>query len=307
MEPKVNYTVVGLFVVMLLITLAFIIVSLTARGNHHRYQRYVVYMNESVSGLSEQSDVKYNGVRVGQVETITLNTNHPDKVKLVLDIDERYPIHYGTTATIETQGLTGLSYVGLRGGKPNSPILKAAGGEDYPRIPSRPSLLFSLNQTVHHIVGKVDTIADSIKSVLSDHNQAKVTQIVDNVAAITSNLNGNKQAINRILSHADMALANIARSSRDFPDITLHAKKSLQRLEQVLSQITVAANSANQTFAKGHDLLDTINRQLVPKFYDNLDNFADISLSLKSLSQELSQNPAILIRGKQLPSPGPGE
>ena len=114
MESKVNYTIVGLFVILLGIGLVAISFWLTEARHQKAYNPYLVFMGESVSGLSEQSSVLFNGVRVGYVKTITLDPENPQRVRLLLMISDETPINASTTATLMSQGITGLTYVGLK-------------------------------------------------------------------------------------------------------------------------------------------------------------------------------------------------
>ncbi len=114
MESKVNYTVVGIFVVLL--TIAIIAAGFwLARGSQASvYHTYVTIMDESVSGLSEQAPVKFNGVSVGYVTSIALNYQNPQQVIVKMDIESGVPITTSTAATLLAQGITGITYVGLK-------------------------------------------------------------------------------------------------------------------------------------------------------------------------------------------------
>ena len=52
------------------------------------YDLYTVYVPEPVSGLGDDSIVKYNGVKVGVVSKIELNQFDPQQVRLELKIEE---------------------------------------------------------------------------------------------------------------------------------------------------------------------------------------------------------------------------
>jgi phospholipid/cholesterol/gamma-HCH transport system substrate-binding protein len=73
MEGRINYTIVGLFVILLLAGLIAFTYWLCKYGGKQEYDLYYVYMSESVSGLSPDVSVKYMGVDVGTVEHIGIN------------------------------------------------------------------------------------------------------------------------------------------------------------------------------------------------------------------------------------------
>ena len=65
MESRIHYTIVGLFVVLLLAGLTAFAFWLGKYGGKQEYGHYHVYISESVSGLSADASVKYRGIEVG--------------------------------------------------------------------------------------------------------------------------------------------------------------------------------------------------------------------------------------------------
>ena len=84
MGTRVNYTLVGLFVIVLGAALVGVVAWLTAATETKQYDEYLVYTNESVAGLNVNASVNYKGVQVGQVVDIELDHNNPDLVKLTI-------------------------------------------------------------------------------------------------------------------------------------------------------------------------------------------------------------------------------
>lgn len=143
MEAKTNYTIVGLTVVILTAALLASALWLSVGFDQKKYKIYAVYIHEAVSGLSEDSPVKYNGVPVGSVAKIELSQIDPQQVKILLNIEEGTPITTSTTATLISQGITGTTYVGLSASSSELTPLKK-----FPRNPIplfQPSLLFFIN------------------------------------------------------------------------------------------------------------------------------------------------------------------
>src|SRR5690606_29524638 len=127
---------------VIILTIAAIITGfwLSVGLKSESYKLYEVFMDESVSGLSKSAPVKYNGVEVGMVKDISLDPQRPDVVRLILQVKSDTPITENTRAVLDTQGLTGIAYLGLNGGKPGAPPLVRKRGQEYPVIESAPSL-----------------------------------------------------------------------------------------------------------------------------------------------------------------------
>ena len=113
METKVNYTVVGVVVIIFTVLFFTFTIWLSVGLEDIHYDKYAVYMNESVAGLAEKSSVKYNGVDVGFVASIELQQKDPSQVFLLLKVRQGTPITVETHAQLRSQGLTGIDYLEL--------------------------------------------------------------------------------------------------------------------------------------------------------------------------------------------------
>ncbi len=73
MEEKVNFAIVGVFVLGLGAALIAGVLWLSSGGAYRKaYDTYQTYMDESVSGLSRDAPVRYRGVEVGRVRRMAL-------------------------------------------------------------------------------------------------------------------------------------------------------------------------------------------------------------------------------------------
>ena len=74
METNVNYTLAGVFVISLITAIVIGVIWLSSGfGSGQDYALYNVFMNESVSGLSADGPVEFNGVNVGTVSAIKIS------------------------------------------------------------------------------------------------------------------------------------------------------------------------------------------------------------------------------------------
>lgn len=286
MDSKVNYTVVGLFVVVLGIALIWAAFMLTTKGRTKSYLPYVVYMQEAVAGLSEQSPVKFNGVDVGYVVSMQLNPHNLQQVRLLLNIDDTIPITETTTATLMAQGITGITYIGLRAKTADAPLLKAQAGQRYPVIKSEPSLLVQLDSAIRDISHTFKVIGSTFERVFDKQNTLAIKESLANLAKITQTLSNNSERF-------DQLMQSTSEASKQLP--------------QVMTDVKEALVSAKQTLDEGKTMVENISQQTIPSAQSLLDHLKSIANNLEGFSSELSDNPSLLIRGKTLPPPGPGE
>lgn len=230
MEPNVNYTLVGAFVIVLLASLIFTIIWLSAGITGKHYVLYRVYMNESVTGLSQDATVKYNGVEVGTVKEIKLSKLDPQQVKLLLQIEEGTPITKSTVAILTTQGLTGVAYIDLKTrGTDNTPLI-AMPGEPYPVIKTAPSLLLRVDTAVSQLITNFNTLTTSLSGLLNTQNRQAIQETLQNLAAISNNLANNNKEMAVILK-------NTAAATQKLPAMLQNSQAALQTLtSQTLPQ-----------------------------------------------------------------------
>jgi phospholipid/cholesterol/gamma-HCH transport system substrate-binding protein len=188
MKARTSYVLVGLFVLGLGVALIAAILWLTTGGPPRDYDFYLVYMTESVSGLNIDAPVKYKGVDRGRVREIELDPNDPERVRLLLVVQQGTPINSETKATLEFQGLTGIAAINLVGGRKDAPPLAVPAGERYPVIPSKPSLLARLDETVSDLLANLIETSNRVNALLDEPNRVAISTTLDNLASLTGML-----------------------------------------------------------------------------------------------------------------------
>ncbi len=296
MDTKFNYSIVGLFVIIL--SLAFLVVALwlSVGLGKKDYDTYQIYMSESVSGLSVNAPVKYNGVDVGVVKSIALRPKDPKQVSIVVSIEDDTPVTVHTYATLMSQGLTGISYIELKNTGTETLSLNSVDDSPYPVIASKPSLLYRLDTAVDMMtknIGNVGNMGKLFDNLLDSNTQKNIKQTITNLATLTTNLAQSSSQLQSLISHATIVLNNAATASKALPETLAHINKSTQALTK--------ASTASQL------MIQQVNTQVLPSALNTLTQLEHLLLRLRLLTQSLAQNPSMLLRGKAQASAGPGE
>jgi phospholipid/cholesterol/gamma-HCH transport system substrate-binding protein len=272
-------------VVLLLFGLITVGLWLSEGFDNKTYKHYLVFMEEAVSGLSEGSLVRYNGVKVGFVKSINLDKN-PRLVRLLLEIEADTPITKGTVANLISQGITGTTYLGLSVMSNDLTLLEAKPGCAYPVIPYKPSLLFQVE-------GVITEFSKSMKAFMSKENAENFKNILDNMEQFSNLLAANNKAFQETLSQ--------------MPKLTTEMRDSIARFGDMSHDMAVAGRQLNSTMITGKDALDVIAQQAVPPTISLLHRLDVIAGNIEQLSAELRRNPSALIRGAAPLRKGPGE
>ncbi|HAT1781792.1 TPA: MCE family protein [Legionella pneumophila] len=307
MESKTNYTIVGLIVLILTAGLLSAGLWLSVGFNQKEYTSYTVYLKESVSGLSVESPVKFNGVQVGYVKEIKLNKNDPRQVELLLNIEKSTPITTSTSATLISQGITGVTYVGLSAGSSELTPLRKMPGEPYPVIPSKPSLLNQLDAVLKEVAENVGAVSEKAQLIINEENADNVRKSLANIERITEIIADKGQTIDSSLNNLDVFVANMAKTSKQFPQLIKDLKTGISKFKSLADNMSAAGKDVSKTMIAGKNTIDQISQQAIPPAVILLRRLNAISANLEKVSNEMRQNPSVIIRGTKTPKLGPGE
>lgn len=241
METNVNYTVVGAFVIIIVAAITLTIIWLSSGFSFEQYQTYAIQMQESVSGLTLDSPVEFNGVSVGTVKEIDLDQKNPEVVNVLLNIKESTPITQGTYATLTTRGVTGITFISLKDKSTDLRPLVLLPGQKYPVIKTTPSLFLRLDIALNRLSKNIQSVSQSIRLLLNKENQQSIKETLHNLANVTGMLSNNSQKMANILSNTAKAsaqlelqtlptaynvLSNLEEMSRNMNSITIQIKQN---------------------------------------------------------------------------------
>lgn len=202
METRANYVAVGFFT-MLVILASFGFIYWVAKLDGSVPQRPInVRILGAVTGLATGSEVHFNGIKVGQVNRVVFNPDDPREVFALAQINDDTPVRADTTATIGSQGLTGVAYISLKGGSPQAQSLFELGEDGKaPMINARPSAVADILETVRDVSAKANDALGSLKEFIEE-NRGPVSATVKNVEKFSEALGNNADGIDEFLASA---------------------------------------------------------------------------------------------------------
>lgn len=186
METNINYTIVGAFVIFLIAAIIMGIIWLSSGFSFEKYTNYMLYMQESVSGLSIDSPVEFNGVDVGTVKSIEIGHHNLQQVKVLLSLKSNTPVTQGTVATLNTRGVTGFTYIALKDKGDDLRPLVIRPPQLYGVIKTAPSLFNRLDTALSQLSKNLSQVTQSIQSVLDKDNQQSIKQTLSHLQEVTN-------------------------------------------------------------------------------------------------------------------------
>jgi phospholipid/cholesterol/gamma-HCH transport system substrate-binding protein len=164
----------------------------------------------SASGLHKGGNVNFDGVQVGEILSLTLDS--PRRIVALVTIDNSAPIRKDTIVGLEAQGLTGISAISLTGGAAAAPPVPL----DADGVPTLTADLSEV-QTVRDTLHNVDRILVNNQTLIKDamlsfetytSTLASSDEVID---AIMHKATGAFDGVNSALARVDNVLPGISR------------------------------------------------------------------------------------------------
>lgn len=296
METKARYLLVGTCtIVAVLLFTGFLIFS---TSKNEEVSLYAVYFHGGVSGLSVGNNVLFNGVPVGSVKEMGLSEQDQSQVRVVIEITSKVIIRQDCLATLNAQGITGMSTILITGGSSSSPRLDTASDNSddaLPVIPAGKSTLESLAGGIPELVSSAAILMNRMGEVFSDENVENLRSTIESLAKISSalweegnalhaalsNLHQGSEHLNRLLENANKLVNGEAKSTM------ISVQHSFDRINSFIAKLEpeLLKFSSNSVDSLNQLLLDT--RTLVR----NLDD----------LVREINANPRGFLFGTNVP------
>lgn len=307
MYSKVNYTVIGVFVMLFTAGIIFFAFWLGNTGFKDEYNLYLLRMKESVSGLSKDSGVKLKGVDVGTVADIRVNPDDVEEIEITLKIKKGIPIKEDMRGTISMFGLTGLSYVEIVGGTNRAKILESHDGE-IPVLRSGSSLLGRLENNLEALSDKLVLVLERGELLLSDENLKNFGALLDNANKVAAKGTDVEDKMITTLDEAENTLKAFKVSfdtlSKDFDalavDLHQNIKPSLHNFDTMSKSINTLALKLEKTINRGDYNMQKIMQP-------TLNDIRELSVQVDALTRQLRESPSDVLYKSRSPRRGPGE
>lgn len=274
METRANYVAVGAFVVVLLLGAAGVMLWLIGSQFAEKQAFYYMSFEGSVSGLTKDAAVRYNGVPVGKVTDIKIENDNPGHIRVIAALDPDTAIRADAVAALASQGLTGGSYVEISGGSASKPVLPNIYVPPGQRLATKQGGLQSIFDKAPEVLSKLLTIEDQIHDILGGKNRAAIDESVENVRKLTAVLTAHSGDIAKILTNA-------ADATEQIDVLAKTANQVAQKAGHLVDQTDEVVNNANTAVGHVDKLIGHAD-----KLVGNVDGtVADIRPGLRDFSQ----------------------
>jgi phospholipid/cholesterol/gamma-HCH transport system substrate-binding protein len=247
METKANYALVGFFTLLVIAAAFGFVYWMAQSGRGGPTAELAIRIPGSANGLSVGSAVRFNGIPVGSVRSLSIDPDDPRYSIAFTEVRADAPVYQSTKAVLEVQGLTGAAYIEMSGGaKGEENILQKA-------IDSgRPAVLIADQSSVTNLLATADKILDRANQAIGDIQgfvgdaRGPLTQTIRNVEVFTAALSANSNNIDQFLNSLATLSSAVDRVSTTL-NSTLAAAEQLVRAVDAQKVNAVVANAERLT------------------------------------------------------------
>ena len=308
MENKVNYTLVGAFVLMLGAALVAGILWLSAGvGGRQAVDTYQAFIEESVAGLNMDAPVKYLGVDVGKVSHIEIDPKNSGQVRLRFLINRGTPIKQDSQAVLKTQGLTGIAYVELSGGSAASPPLVATADNAVPTITFKPSLSARLENVLGNVLGNVDRVSDNLNAMFDVDNRVALKAALTDLASLSRTLAEQRGTLAAGIKDVARTARLTAQAGEQLTPTLQRIGTSAQAVERTADSAGAASVQAGQAAKSAAQGVQQLGTETLPELARLMAELRQLAAGLRQLGEQTTQNPNSLVVGAPVRQAGPGE
>lgn len=312
---KINYLLVGGFVIAMTVALVFVTAVLSGRtGATDAY--FAIYKN--VTGVKFGTQVLYEGYPIGQVEKITpMAEKGAMRFRVDMTVSQGWMIPEDSVASIRAPGLLSAITIAIDAGKSDKPLQPGAElkGQDAANLFAVMSnvatdlgnladshlkpLLISLDRTVglmgnllekdgERLVGEITNLVHDVST--------RVPKIAGDIEVFAGEMSKASKEITAFLSPANRAamedmIANLDAASKDLHSVSGKTNQLLDNTNKMVSDAN--RQKVEATLADVRHVTESLARH-IDSINQNLEGTAR---NMYEFSREIRQNPGRLLGG----------
>ncbi|WP_096703288.1 MlaD family protein [Magnetospirillum sp. 15-1] len=316
-DSRINYALVGGFVLAMLVSLVAVVAVLTGRsGSTESYYTQLA----NVAGIKYGTKVTYEGFAVGQVENIyPLREGNNTVFRLEVSVARDWRIPKDSQARVAASGLLAAATLDIKGGTssemlpPGSDIPSGPAANIFAAMNDMAGQITDLNQTaLKPLLFSLTRQVGSLGTILEKHApdlMANLLVVTQDLAAKTPRITADVEKMTGTLSAKVVTDANADRIKETLTNaaqLSAGLQDSRRKVDAMLTSLdkSITGNQDNidQSIKDLRHTLQAVSRSIDSVTY-NLDG---TTRNLHEFSRQIRDNPGVLIGGNKRGEDGPG-
>ncbi|MCK0150057.1 MlaD family protein [Marivita sp. S6314] len=299
METKANYVLIGAFTLAGLLGIMGFFLWF-ARVELDRQFAYYDINFSSVSGLGNASDVRFSGLPVGQVVDVQLSPDRDGTIEVRVEVAAQTPVRTDSVATIEAQGVTGVSFVSIGPGSPDAPLVVQPEDGSVPTITAGRSTLQVLSEDAPRLLEEMINVVAEIGDLVGGENQGRLDRILTNVEAASEDFAQTLDDFSAVATTIGDFASQIEQFNNTVQTLSGDLTGVLQSADDTLVSIGDLSTQATSVLASGQAALDNaqtviaaseryVAQDLTAMTEDLRDTLAEVRSQVSSLGDSAQQ------------------
>lgn len=337
MSKRANPATIGIFIcVGLALGIGAILLFSSAKW-FSKTQKYILYFDESVLGLSPGAPVKFRGVTIGSVSEVLIHHNQSERdraMPVIIEVDHsllktkndstidlsdqqtfRRMITNGLRGTIEAQSIvTGLLYVELEFHGRAAPAEYHQEKQEYLEIPTQQTKIQLLIENIADIdfkqlLSQFTTLAGNLQTNLGALNMTEINEGLTNLLTKLNQLVRSDDLTNAVISlhkTLDKLSARIDPLADEAQGTLADARKAIGDARDAIGDAKKSLAHLDETVQSARDAIApqaSLRRELT----STLQDISEAARAVSALADFLNRNPNALISGRKSSEPKPNQ
>lgn len=303
METRASYVLIGAFTLLAIFAGLGFFLWLAKVQIDQRYTQYDILFDQ-VSGLGQSSPVRFNGVDVGKVLDISLDRATPSLVRVRIEVSASTPIRRGTEATLSSQGVTGVAFVGLEGGSADAERLPVDPSTGVAEIPSKTTPVQSLLEDAPDVLKQAQVVLDGIGRFTTRDNAKNVAQMLANLNASSGQLDKVMADLSTASDSLSAAADQIATFSGKLDGVAENADSAITDARTAMGDVQTSLADFRKVMADARTALahiDDFAAKGLPQITALGGPISGLIADLSSLTSQIRRDPARFFLGSRTP------
>lgn len=276
METKANYVLIG--AATLIGAALFMLFAMWLANSDYRggFNEYEVVFDDPVRGLTDGGEVRFNGIKVGEVRALRIDPENTRRVIARIRVSSVVPVKQDSEARLEPVGLTGVSLIQLTPGSVDASAARSEVFGQPPRIAGHGSQIDILFDQSEDIVMEASRALAAVQRLLTEENVTRVSGILDNLETISARLADR----NSVISRSAETAAALSGAAADVSTLARQTQEDLADLDQIMRDMRSAAATANS--------------ETLPDIGAAAEEIRQAALAIGRVANNLEENPSVL-------------
>lgn len=269
METKANYVLIGTSTVIGVILIMLFAMWITTGDLRRGFNEYDVVFDDPVRGLTEGGEVRFNGIKVGEVESLRIDPDNTNRVIARIRVSSDVPVKTDTEAQLEPIGLTGVTLIQLSAGSADAELLRGQFAGPPPRIQGRGSQIDQIVARGEEVALRASEAMAAVRDLLTEENIQRVSAILNNLEQVSQKLNAR-----------DSVVTQSGEAAREVTVLARQMQGELADLGEAITEINSAAGVASG--------------ETLPQLTLAAEDIRRAAVSITRFADDLEENPSIL-------------